>query len=1018
MDGAKANALIRARVAVDAPESGDFELLTDDGTAEAGLLRDGGIYVNRLTPPRYPAKLTKVRIYTVQMSDQPSPEGKTVQVIVFRDAEGQGSPPAAVRIDVRKPVQLGAPRQFTEVEIPPLEIASGDVYVGFEAPKPHGGVAFAIDRDGQPSQRMFRSLDAGQTFTGPVELAGDNDQNTPANLMVRGVITYGAGEEARHQLVTSLQELDLGEGTEETFQIGVKAGEGTYRISATFDPPAPGLAATLARSQVSAGDMITVTVRSSGPSEATSASLILSAASDTSVARTTVPVYLWREIGAAEIGPDGGVVSAQGVSVRVPRGGLDQLHKLRLLTGKPATGMDPSETGPAFRIEGLPDGYNKGLEVRLDTVPTATAGIARSTRQAASEGGGVAVLRFLCKDGSGLASSVEQYQPTTVQGSTTVLSLPAGKQPLSRRFSLWMLNGWLNLISEDGNFLVFYDVTHRDTAVWLAGQLEKALLNMMGKDVDISLLDRISYVETARLLGFAVHPIRVTLRELDVPARTRGGQINFNMRRLEDAAGRMDNRSTPGHELMHIAQSLYGDNQGLVDSFLRADPTVWADEAMAVWFERYAIGEPNYLPPSMHEHMRDFLRVGPLLVPEDGARDYGYGAGAFLTYLQRYLDPTIPKRWLAQRSATRSAWATLIPLIGGDRILQQRWRYFGEALMNRQVLPNADFPDPSLLVPLESTHTFDILKDYEYEVKHWRRARDLSMEFYKLSFDAINHGGKKFGDLTDSVALGFKVQEDFDDVDLYVMDPRGKLLGAQRGKGELVLEPAGQIAASAPYLLVAAVNASYDPSPSVSSQRDISVRMGLAEPAAKITGGNFVGSRVIGYPYRFGTKNVNVPKDATYRWDFGDGRTADGRNVEYAWTRAGTFTVKLTVSFGVGKQLTDAVQVTVAPDTTTQKAEVLFDVFRVYKNAFGTSNQKCNEYYITITSPTGGSVSGESIARNGAFEITLPVADGYTYAIRYNYTGACAGSGNISGKFDVKAGTVNYVRVETPRCEN
>jgi hypothetical protein len=916
-------------------------------------------------------------------------------------------------------VQLGGPRQFTEVEIPPLTIESGDVYVGFEAPKPHGGAAFAIDRDGQPSQRMFRSLDAGQTFTGPVELAGDNGQNTPANLMVRGVISYGAGEQARHQLVTSLQELDLGEGAEETFQCGVKAsGEQVYRISAAFDPPAPGLAATLSRPQVSAGEMVTVTVRSAGPGELTEAMLILSAATETSVARTAVPVYLWREIGAAEIGPAGGVVSARGISVQVPRGGFNQVHRLRLMTGKPATGMDPSATGPPFRIEGLPDRYDQGLEVRLDAAAPTTTGIAQSTRQAGSGGGGVAVIRFVTTDTAGIASSVDQFQPTTIQGGTAVLTLPARKQPLSRRFSLWMLAGWLNLLSENRNFLVFYDVTRRDSAEWLAAQLEKALLNMAGREVDISLLDRITYVETARLLGFAVHPIRATLCDLDVPARTRGGQMNFNMRRLEDAAGRMENRSTPGHELMHITQSLYGDNQGVADSFLRADPTVWADEALAVWFEPYAIGEPNYLPPSMHEHMRDFLRVGPLLVPEDGARDYGYGASAFLTYLQRYLDPTIPRRWLAQRSATRSAWATLISLIGGDRVLQQRWRLFGDALMNRQVLPNAAFPDPSLLVPVESTHIFNLLKDYEYDLKHWRRARDLSMEFYKLSFDAINHGGKKFEDLTDSVALGFKVQQDYDDVDIYVMDAHGKLLGSQRGKGELVLEQAGQIAASAPYLLVAVVNASYDPSPSVSSHRDISVRMGLAEPSSKITGGNFVGSRVIGAAYRFGTKNVNIPKDAIYRWDFGDGRTADGRNTEHAWSRAGTFTVKLTVSFGAGKQLTDTVQVTVAPDTSTQKAEVLFDVFRVFKNAVGTSNQKCNEYYITITSPAGGgSVSGESIARNGAFEITLPVADGYTYSIRYHYTGACAGSGTISGKFDVKAVPINYVRVETPRCE-
>jgi hypothetical protein len=136
MDGSMANAMIRARVASTTPDSGDFELRTDDGTVEAGLLRDGGIYVNRFTPPRYPVTLHKVRVFVAKMTDQPTPEGKPINLIVFRDPAGGGTPPGNPAMDVRKTATLGARMAFTEVEIPPVLVESGDVYVGFESPKP------------------------------------------------------------------------------------------------------------------------------------------------------------------------------------------------------------------------------------------------------------------------------------------------------------------------------------------------------------------------------------------------------------------------------------------------------------------------------------------------------------------------------------------------------------------------------------------------------------------------------------------------------------------------------------------------------------------------------------------------------------------------------------------------------------------------------------------------------------------------------------------------------------------
>nr|MCU0245493.1 hypothetical protein [Bryobacter sp.] len=221
-DGTKANALIRAKVAWPGPDTGDYELRTDDGTVEAGFLRDGYIYANRLTPPRYPAKLTKVRIWVQSMVDQPSPAGKTVSLFVFRDPEGTGVPPANPKVDVSSAVKLGASGAWTEVSVDGPVIEAGDLYVGFRSPEPHDGVAFAIDSNGQPYHRMFRSRDGGQTFTGPIVLTAENNQTAVANLMVRAVVSFGA-EPGTHQVSASVEAVDLSEGGTEQFQAAVRS---------------------------------------------------------------------------------------------------------------------------------------------------------------------------------------------------------------------------------------------------------------------------------------------------------------------------------------------------------------------------------------------------------------------------------------------------------------------------------------------------------------------------------------------------------------------------------------------------------------------------------------------------------------------------------------------------------------------------------------------------------------------------------------------------------------------------
>jgi hypothetical protein len=1013
-DGTKANALIRARVTTTTPESGDFELRTDDGSVDAGLLRDGGIYVNRLTPPKYPAKLKSIRIFVPQMAEQPSPEGKTIRVIAFSEPKGSGTPPESPKLEVSQPLKLGKPGGFLDVAVDGPVLVSGDLYVGFEAPNPHAGVAFAVDTNGQPFQRMFRSRDGGKTFTGPVELMGESSQTIPVNLMVRAVVRLGEEKpEADFSLKTSASEVDLSEGGKESLECAVRGEESKeYSVRARFDPPAPGLTVTPAEQRISSEERVAFEIASSGPSETLSAPLILEASDGEATVRVTVPVYLWREVASAAIGAMGGRVDSPGVSAVFPKGAWEKERVIKIYTGKPVTRREDSLASPIFRLEGLPDNYSGGLEIRMPLSPVKSGSAA--SRSAEAGDGMVAVLQFALPSEEGKTVPVQSFQPAKREGDTVVLNLPPKKATVANRFSLWMLNGWYTLQSTEGNFLVFYPFGARDTAVVVAERLENALRVLESSDVGIPVLDRISGLSTLGNVGFTTHPIRATLdNTLESNGVTKRGQIFLDLKNMKDEPGRTKLRSTPGHELMHIAQNLYGEGQGTVDWWRgRPDPTVWADDALATWFEPHAIKEPSYVPDVMAASLRDFLLAGPLKIPGNyaGDRDYGYGAASFLTYVYRFLDKTVPSKWIVQRAPDREPWALLMPLIGGDSAMAKHWRNFGERLFRKELFAGANFPDPAYLMPLADSEKFEFMKSGEREDKKWSQAHDLSMKFYSFLLS------KPAPKLTDSTVLGFQILQKYPDADLYVMGIKsGKLYGMQRGEGELTLDAdsvAGELG-----LVVAIVNASYDPSPTIRSRRDITVRMGLADPQVKIKGGYLGGDRVIGHTYDFSTINRNIPDNATYSWDFGE-KTAQGRTVKTSWSKAGTYKVRVEVRFG-NETLKDEVTVVVAPDTPpAQKEDVLFEVYRRVKNAFGTSQQKCNDYSISISDPKGVVVDGgTSIARNGAWETRLPVANGYSYQIRYNYTTPCRDSGTASGKFDVKAGMINSVRVETPPCE-
>lgn len=168
------------------------ELTTDDGSPESGVVQDGLVIVNRLTPSRYPATLKTIRVYVAQFTGLPNPSGATIRVVGFADTSGSGTPPRPASYFLDQAVTVpavtggGAWVDLTVSGAAPLP--SGDLYVGFRAPTPAGGVGFAADTNGTPKRRGFYSTDGGATYQGPLVLTGGGTTKD-ANILIRAVVS-------------------------------------------------------------------------------------------------------------------------------------------------------------------------------------------------------------------------------------------------------------------------------------------------------------------------------------------------------------------------------------------------------------------------------------------------------------------------------------------------------------------------------------------------------------------------------------------------------------------------------------------------------------------------------------------------------------------------------------------------------------------------------------------------------------------------------------------------------------
>ena len=156
-------------------------LQVDDGTFESSVNYSGGdaYFLNRLTPPRYPATLRAVQIFFPLDDGLPAGENFTVITAVNPD----GSPILGQVLLRTTNARLVVRNRFTEYIVPAVTIQSGDFLVGFVVSNNEGIRPLAIDTSSVPQNRSYLGRN-GLTFA-PV---GSVDGQTNGNFAIRARI--------------------------------------------------------------------------------------------------------------------------------------------------------------------------------------------------------------------------------------------------------------------------------------------------------------------------------------------------------------------------------------------------------------------------------------------------------------------------------------------------------------------------------------------------------------------------------------------------------------------------------------------------------------------------------------------------------------------------------------------------------------------------------------------------------------------------------------------------------------
>lgn len=324
------------------------------------------------------------------------------------------------------------------------------------------------------------------------------------------------------------------------------------------------------------------------------------------------------------IGIEGGNLQAEGFEVTVPAQTFSAPTKVSI-TKINDNGFGSNALTDAYLINNIPSDATGKLKLSLK-IPSTTGNVTlmfTSNPFAPSDYGEIISSVPINFEKNGDVAQVEVMLTDLTQSQG--FSRSGDKESSYFSLGLQAVTGYTSLVSDGEHFKISYPVIMDEEATNLGDYLEEALEKITQLPLNMSTQGRSSW------------PIDVTIKKLGSNQYgffepsilgNNYASLIFNKDKIDDVT---QMRATTIHELMHLVQSLY-DPRNRYSKAKFESPTLWLDEAVAVWCEGLMIPESSYISPVRNgNEMAPFK--GNFVNKPDDPQNFGYGMSAMIKYI-------------------------------------------------------------------------------------------------------------------------------------------------------------------------------------------------------------------------------------------------------------------------------------------------------------------------------------------------------------------------------------------------
>ncbi len=326
------------------------------------------------------------------------------------------------------------------------------------------------------------------------------------------------------------------------------------------------------------------------------------------------------------IGPTGGEVALNEFRLRIPAGAFAESNSITIKEEDVEHPGFSDVISKTYKVEGIPGNYTEQIEIGLASDTDFPA----SSYFTVQEVGFVSSLDSVIPKNRILRPDIEGSEMWAMLGKPddglqSENSEAEPREEAKLEFSIFGISSYATYTTSDGKFAISFPAEHLDKIYTLGAQLSEAYTTI--ENTGFSFDDRTNW------------PMKVTVENLKPSVYGYAGAsiwgenygfIEINLLHLDKAA---ELKTTVGHELLHIAQSLY-DPRNSFSKAKFAAPHLWLDEAVSVWFERIISGNPNYVSPVFETAAKTALIGAQVAASPNYRADYGYAQAPLIQFIE------------------------------------------------------------------------------------------------------------------------------------------------------------------------------------------------------------------------------------------------------------------------------------------------------------------------------------------------------------------------------------------------